>query len=304
MWLWLAILIVAYLLYKALQFAISDADFALSGKRLKPGYFKNKVVWITGASSGIGEALSYELSKCDAKLILSARSEDKLLALKKKLKTPEDVEVLLLDVSKPDGFSGAVARATSFFGRVDILINNAGISTRSYFREIKEHAGRAVMDVDFFGPVLLTQALLPAMVSNKFGHIVNISSMAGKVPAPVRSYYCAAKAALIALMNVLRLEMGEQHITVTNVCPGFVKTSVDVNALKHDGSKYNKPDPMISNGMSSRRCAELIAIATSNQMEEVWVAKQPYLLGFYLFQYLPSLYAVMAKRMALKTLEQ
>ncbi|KAL5474545.1 hypothetical protein EMCRGX_G026506 [Ephydatia muelleri] len=252
MWLWLAIPIVAYLLYRVFQFATANADNALCSKRLKAGYLHGKVVWITGASSGIGEALSYELSSLDVKLILSARSEDKLVALRDKLKTPENVRVLVIDMSKPETLVEAVAKATSFSGRVDILINNAGVTTRSSFRDIKEQVGRTVMEVDFFGPVLLTQALLPVMLSNGFGHIVNISSIAGKLPVQVRSYYCAAKTALIALMNVVRLEMGEQNIVVTNVCPGPVKTLVDVNAFNHDGSKYNKTDSMISNGMSSK----------------------------------------------------
>eukprot|EP00731_Ephydatia_muelleri_P021956 Em0014g547a len=167
---------VAYLLYRVFQFATANADNALCSKRLKAGYLHGKVVWITGASSGIGEALSYELSSLDVKLILSARSEDKLVALRDKLKTPENV--------------------------------------RSSFRDIKEQVGRTVMEVDFFGPVLLTQALLPVMLSNGFGHIVNISSIAGKLPVQVRSYYCAAKTALIALMNVVRLEVGCRGVMV------------------------------------------------------------------------------------------
>eukprot|EP00731_Ephydatia_muelleri_P022351 Em0014g942a len=214
MWLWLAIPIVAYLLYRVFQFATANADNALCSKRLKAGYLHGKVVWITGASSGIGEALSYELSSLDVKLILSARSEDKLVALRDKLKTPENVRVLVIDMSKPETLVEAVAKATSFSGRVDILINNAGVTTRSSFRDIKEQVGRTVMEVDFFGPVLLTQALLPVMLSNGFGHIVNISSIAGKLPVQVRSYYCAAKTALIALMNVVRLEVGCRGVMV------------------------------------------------------------------------------------------
>eukprot|EP00731_Ephydatia_muelleri_P000463 Em0001g463a len=296
MWLLLTLPIVAYLLYKVFLFANADADLALLSKRIKPSYFKGKVVWITGASSGIGEALSYELSKYDAKLILSARSEDKLVALRDKLKTPENVRILVIDMSKSETFAETVEKSTSLFGRVDMLVNNAGLFMISDFKEFKEKVGRVIMEVDFFGPVLLTQNLLPGMLSNGFGHIVNIASMGGKMPVEHISYYSAAKSALIALMNVLHLETGGQNIVVTNVCPGPVQTMVDVNALTSDGSKCSKKDPLVSAGMTATRCAELIAIAVSNQMEEVWIAKQPFLMAPYLFQHWPTLFRKMASR--------
>jgi NAD(P)-dependent dehydrogenase (short-subunit alcohol dehydrogenase family) len=290
-------LTVIFILFRLLKFITGDADFTLLGSSLKEGYFKGKVVWVTGASSGIGEGLCMALSKLGAKVILSARSKDKLMSVSRSLAHPDDSQVYVLDVSNRESVSKAPHEVKSLFGRVDILINNAGIALNANFINTSEDAARKVVEVDLLGTSFLTQGVLnEMMLPQGNGHIVNILSVSAKYGSPVRTFYSGAKFGLIGLMDSLRYEMLDKNISITNVCPGPVKTNVDISAVTGEGELFGKRDELIQSGMTVERCAELTLIATSNKLNEVWVAPQPYLLGTYLAQYAPSISRILIKR--------
>ena len=290
-------LLLAFVVYLLVQFIRADADLTLFRCSLKKDFFKDKVVWVTGASSGIGEELCHQLSSKGAKLILSARSVDKLNSVIKSLTRPEDAQVYQLDISHREAVRKAPEEVKSLFGRVDILINNAGISMRSIFLDMAEDAARKLVEVDLLGTSFLTKGVIKTfMLEQGGGHVVNVSSISGKFGPPTRSYYSASKFGLIGLMDSVRLELINKNIHVTNVCPGPVKTPVAENALDSRGGLHGKTDPMIENGMKVERCVELILIAVSNGLDEVWISRHPHLLVTYFAQYCPSICHFILKR--------
>lgn len=206
-------------------------------------FFTDKVVWITGASSGIGEGLAYALAKENAKLILSARRVDELERVKAKcieLGAATIPYVLPLDVSDLDSLPEKARIARVAFGRLDILVNNAGIGMRGYVVDTDIAVQQRVMQVNYFGTIALTKAVLPYMIQQGGGHIVVVSSLAGKLPVPGRSAYCASKHALHGFFDALRGEVSAHGIKVTIVCPGFVRTGISENSLLADGSPRGK----------------------------------------------------------------
>lgn len=224
-------------------------------------HFKDKVVWITGASSGIGEALAYHFAQQQARLVLSARRQNELERVKAKCSSAADVLVLPLDLSQSDTFNEKVATVVQKFGQIDYLINNGGISQRSLIKDTLADVDRKIMEVNYFGNILLTKAVLPQMVTQKQGHISIISSVAGKLPAPLRSTYSASKSAVISFFETVRSEYFDNGVKVLVVCPGYIQTNVSVNALTGDGSAQNTMDTTTGNGITADRCAALIAKA-------------------------------------------
>ncbi len=201
-------------------------------------YFHQKVVWITGASSGIGEALALELAQSGASLVLSARRIEELERVKQSTQLPpERVMVLPMDVTHFELATEKAAEIVARFGRIDVMVHNAGVSQRSFVRDTPLDVYQRIMDVDFFSTVALTKAVLPYMNSQKSGQFIVISSVAGKVGTPMRSGYNAAKHALHGFYDSLRAEVFEDNIRVTVVCPGYIKTNVSVNALDSQGRK-------------------------------------------------------------------
>ena len=297
----LVTVVVIYLVYKVLRFATADADLNLLSHSLKPHFFKGKVIWVTGSSSGIGEELCRQLSKLGAKLILSARSEEKLKSVLQSLAHPEESRVLVLDLADRESVNNATDKAKGLFGRINILVNNGGIASRTNFMNFVDDAARQIIEINFLGTVSLTRDVLQVMLQQKEGCIVNISSIAGICSGPTRHYYAASKSGLNILMDSLRLELHGNNIHFINVCPGPVKTNVAINALTSDGTKFGKTDAMIGNGMKVQRCVELTLIATSNKIREVWICHQPFLVFAYLAQYMPSLYYFLIRRNVEKT---
>ncbi|MDX5478155.1 MAG: SDR family NAD(P)-dependent oxidoreductase, partial [Cyclobacteriaceae bacterium] len=192
---------------------------------------KHQVVWITGASSGIGLALVDKYLQEGHKTIISSRSEEILLELKNNSERPEDVYVLPFDLSKQDEFEKLCEKAVQAFGKVDLLINNGGISQRSLAIETKLDVDKKLMEVNFFGTVALSKALLPYFIANGKGHFAIVSSLVGKFGTPYRSAYAASKHALHGFFESLRAELYQNHISVTLICPGFIRTNVSINAL-------------------------------------------------------------------------
>lgn len=213
-------------------------------------FFQDKVVWITGASSGMGEGLAYALAQQNAKLILSARRVKELERVKQNCESDlSRVAVLPLDVSELDALPEKAKEAHAFFGHIDILINNAGIGMRGYVLDTDIAVQQRVMQVNYFGQIALTKAVLPYMIEQHGGHVVVVSSLTGKLPVPGRSAYCASKHALHGFFDALRGEVFQYGIKVTLVCPGFVQTHISENALLPDGSRRGAVHRMEFDGL-------------------------------------------------------
>jgi dehydrogenase/reductase SDR family protein 7 len=230
-----------------------------------------KIIWITGASSGIGEALAYELSKNGNRLVLSARREDALERVKSNCSVPENVAVLPLDLSHFNSLPDITEKAIAKFGKIDVLINNGGISQRSLIAETKFEVFKKMIDVNYLGTVRLTNSLLPHFIKNKQGQFVTITSLMGKFGSPYRSGYCGAKHALHGFFDVLRMEHEKDAIDVTLICPGFIQTDVAKNALTADGSAQEKQDEATANGLPVTTCAKKIIRAIEKKKFEVYI---------------------------------
>ncbi|XP_078673165.1 dehydrogenase/reductase SDR family member 7-like isoform X1 [Branchiostoma floridae x Branchiostoma belcheri] len=273
-----------------------------------------QVVWITGASSGIGEALAVELGRLGARLVLSARREGELRRVKQRCVetgkvTDNDVLVVPLDSVAYDTHAGCVEHVLAHFGRVDILVNNSGRTQRSVFWETSLDGDRSLLDLDVVGQVSLTKAVLPHMMERGEGQIVVVSSLAGLLPAPRQSAYSGSKFALHGMFGALRAELHAFDINVLIVCPGPVESNITQNAMVGEPSKSlnlePKLDPVHADDMSAARCARLFTVGMANRLEEIWIAKNPPLNHVYMYTYLPfmrnRLLKTFAKRVMKKT---
>ncbi|MCW9707056.1 SDR family oxidoreductase [Fodinibius salsisoli] len=251
--------------------------------------FHDKVAWITGASSGIGEALAYALHERGAKLILSARREQKLEEVKESCGgDPSAIHILPLDLTDTDSLDSKAQQALNQCGSVDYLFNNGGISQRSLAIDTEMEVIRKVMEVNFFGAVALTKALLPSMIKHKSGHIVVTSSVMGKFGTRLRSSYASSKHALHGYFDCLRQEVQEHNINVSLVCPGFIKTDVTKNALEGDGSKHNKMGQGQQHGMPPDAFAEKLLPKIEKKKNEIYIGGKE-IAGIYLKRWAPNL---------------
>ena len=237
--------------------------------------FQNKVVWITGASSGIGEALSKTFAKEGSKLILSSRRREELERVKSSLKLLDaNVFILPLDLADTSKIDELTKQVIDKFGRIDILINNGGISQRSMAKDTSIAVDRKVMEVNFFGTVAITKSVLPYMLQQKSGHIVTISSIVGKFGFHLRSAYSASKHALHGFFDSLRIEIYKDNVNVMLVCPGKIRTNISVNAITGDGSKHSKMDESTDNGLSAEACAQQILNGIKKNKEELYIGSE------------------------------
>ena len=261
-------------------------------------YFLNKVVWITGASSGIGEAVAYSLAAQGARLILTSSSEEKLLRVADRCREhPCKVHILCCDLSLTPQLPDLVERAWRIYGCVDILFNNAGISQRGSVIDTRMEVLRKVMELDFFAPVELTRAILPLMIRSGGGQLVTTTSIAGRFGFPLRGGYSAAKHALYGFFETVEAEYHGQGIRVTMVCPGRVNTAISMNALESDGSRHGLMDPGQAQGISSEKAARIILRAVSRRKREVLVGGRE-LLMVPLKRLCPSLCARLARKVS------
>ena len=234
--------------------------------------FNNKTVWITGASSGIGKALAVAFSEAGASIVLSGRRVEALNDVSNELQTPSFV--LPFEVTDYEKLGEIVKEAWDWNGRVDILVNNAGVSQRSLAINTDPQVYTEMINIDLIAPIWLTQLQLKRMSEAGGGHIVAISSVAGRIGPPLRTAYAAAKHGLIGYMDALRTEVSTRHnIHVTNVLPGSVATNVSRNAMTSDGSKRGKSDTNIDGGDDPADCASAILEAVSNNQPELIFAK-------------------------------
>ena len=233
----------------------------------------DKVIWITGASSGIGKALAQTAAQQNTKLILSGRRIDALEALATELSV--DCLVLPFEVTDYDALESKVDEAWAWQGRVDILVNNAGISQRCLAIDAKPEVYTELINIDLIAPIWLTQLQLKRMAEAGGAHIVAISSVAGRIGPPLRTAYSAAKFGLIGYMDALRAEVDQVHnIKVTNILPGSVATDVARNALTGNGSKRGISDAVIDAGDDPMDCAKSIWEAVNADKPEYIYAKE------------------------------
>ncbi|MFN3998168.1 SDR family oxidoreductase [Algoriphagus sp.] len=253
------------------------------------------VIWITGASSGIGEATAKKFSKEGFQVIISARNEGELNRVKLECSNPSEVRVLPLDLVEINTFKENVNQAISFFGKVDIVLHNGGISQRSLIKETGLEVDRKLMEVNFFGTVALTKAILPHFISQKSGQYAIVSSLVGKFGSPYRSSYAASKHALHGFFDTLRAEHFQDNIAVTMICPGFIRTNVSINAITADGSTLGKMDEAQEKGMSPENCAAEIFSAVTRKKEEVYIGGKE-TFSVHLKRFLPSIFSKVIKK--------
>ncbi|SEW25967.1 SDR family oxidoreductase [Chitinophaga arvensicola] len=259
-------------------------------------HFTDKVILITGASSGIGHELALLLAKEKARLILAARNQAALEAVRNecRLYTPH-CEILLMDVTDENQVQQGAQHAISFFGKIDILVNNAGVTQRSKLIDTSVAAVRQLMEVNFFGAVMLTQALLPHFKQQGGGQIIVISSMAGLMGYPWRSGYNASKHALQGYFETLQTEQPIPRLYTTLICPGRIHTPITYSAITADGSPYGKMDPHQEKGLSVAFCARRILTAMRKRKKVVLIAREEKILLWFK-RYFPPLFYVIARK--------
>lgn len=255
--------------------------------------FHNKVVWITGASSGIGEALAYAFAAEGALLVLSARREEELQRV---AKACGNAYVLPFDMLSLAEHPDRVNDVIKTYGRIDYLVLNAGVSQRSFVKDTEFDVYRRLFEVNFFSIVSLTQAVLPIFTAQKSGVFVPIASVAGRISTPRRAAYGATKHALIGFFDSVRAEVFADGIRVTTILPGYIKTNISLHAMNEKGEAYGKMDPNQAKGLDPNFTAEKILQAILAGKNEFFVGG--FLEGFGLFvkRFFPSIMPFMLRK--------
>jgi len=260
--------------------------------------FSDQIIWITGASSGIGKALAIELSNQNVKLILSSRKKRDLELVKQQCKHPELVKIITLDLEDYTNLQPIANKAIAAFGKIDVLVNNGGISQRSFLKDTDVAVDKRIMDINYLGTVALTKSILSHFIKNKNGHFVVTTSIVGKIGTPLRSSYAASKHALHGFFDSLRAEHYQDQIAVTLVCPGFVNTNVSRNALTGDGTPQQKLDVATENGIQPEHFAKLMVRAMKKKKEEVYIAGAKEKLGVYAKRFYPKLLSILIRKLS------
>src|SRR5690606_28126386 len=234
-------------------------------------HFRGKIAFITGASSGIGAALAITLSKMGASLIISARNIENLGKVKAKCLNPLQVTILTADMADTEDLRGLAEQAWRIFNGIDFVFLNAGFAVRDRIENTDFELIKKVMDINFFGAVVLTKTLLPLMKSRGGGCFVVTSSLSGKYGIPQLGAYAASKHALHGFFESLRSEMDTKDIRITIVIPGLVNTDISVNAFRGDGTEYSKMEESIASGISAETCAEGIIQAVAAGKNEALI---------------------------------
>lgn len=294
-----ALLCVAlYSVIQLVRFIFADADLTLLWACIlgsKPETkLRGLVVWVTGASSGIGEELAYQLASSGSRLILSARRIEELNRVKQRCiegssLQDKDILVLPLDLLERASHEEISQAAIQHFGNIDILINNGGRTQRSLCMETSVEVYKVLMELNFLGTVSLTKQVLPHMTQRGTGAIVTISSVVGIAGAPLVTGYAASKHALQGFFNSLRIELTDYpEILISTVCPGPVQSEIVKNAFTEELGRPVAIAGDQQHKMATSRCVHLILIGIANGVKEMWIAQQPFLLFNYVWQYTPT----------------
>jgi len=265
--------------------------------------FDGQVVWITGASSGIGEALAQAFAREGARLVLSSRRPEELERVRKTCMRPDEHVVVPLDLARSDTFAAAVADVLARCHRIDVLVNNGGVSQRARVMDATLEVERALMEVNYFGPVALTKRVLPTLLAQKSGQVVVISSVMGYLGTPGRSTYAAAKHALHGYFDSLRAEVWRDGVNVLLACPGYVRTAVSRNALDSHGAKHDQMDAKTERGISPEKCATAILRGAARRREEIYVGGKE-IVGIYLQRFFPRLLSRIVRKMKFSVSER
>ncbi|WCL48526.1 SDR family oxidoreductase [Leptospira sp. GIMC2001] len=258
--------------------------------------FKDKVVWITGASSGIGEALVFAFAEEGAKVILSSRKKEDLIRVQKESNLDDSRSLILpLDLEKNSSFDKEAATAIKKIGVIDIIIHNGGISQRSLVADTKLEVYRRLNEVNYMGAVSLTLSTLPHFLKQGHGLYVVVTSIVGKIGTPLRSGYSASKHALHGFFDSLRAECSDSGLSVLMVCPGFIKTKVSINALVGSGKNQGKMDDAQAKGMDPRECAKQILDGIRSKKEEIMVSGIREKAAVYAKRFFPGILSKMIK---------
>lgn len=265
--------------------------------------FKDQVVWITGASSGIGEALALEFAAEGAKLVLSSRTEADLILVKERCaaisEKADNYLVLPFDITDEASLNTHVANVKQWGGTIDMLINNAGISQRSSCANTLMGSYRTIFEVDVFGQIALSKAVLPVMIEQQSGHFAVTSSISGKIGVPFRTAYCAAKHAMMGFFDSLRTEVSHHGIKVTTITPGYIRTDISAHAISGDGSSYGREDVEIRDGMDVNECAKVIMRGFHKGKPEIPVGRGFEMNALWMKRYFPkTLFKLAAKQYA------
>ncbi|WP_343987341.1 SDR family oxidoreductase [Kangiella japonica] len=256
---------------------------------------KDKTVWITGASSGIGEALAYELARRGAKLVLSARRTEELERVKSACVNSHEHKIIALDLAESSGFDALVETVWQDSSGVDVLINNAGLSQRALVMDTSIEVHRRIMEVNYFGTVALTQAILPHFLMQKSGGVITVSSLVGKFTTPLRSAYSASKHAITAYMDSLRAELHDSGLQFTTIYPGFIRTNLTYKALLGDGAEQNSMDRAQEEGMPPEECAKKIINAYQKGKAEAYIGGKE-TRAVLLKRFFPSIFAKVVRK--------
>ncbi|XP_074648218.1 dehydrogenase/reductase SDR family member 7B-like [Tubulanus polymorphus] len=251
-----------------------------------------KLVFITGASSGVGKACAFLFHKLGAKVVLAARNIDALMSVKTDLMKKNDMNepiVVQLDLCDIEQITEVVKKVEDEHGPIDVLVNNAGMSYRGEIIDTDITVHQKLMHVNYFGHVVLTKAVLPAMIKQKSGHIVAVSSVQGKLSIPFRSAYSASKHATQAFFDCLRAEVAHHNIQVSVVSPGYIKTNLSLNAMTGDGSSYAIEDATTASGMEPSVVAESIVDAIERSKYDLILAPIHHRLVVYFRSLFPAL---------------
>ena len=258
--------------------------------------FEGKVAWITGASSGIGECLVYSFVRRGATVIASSNEPIELERVRKNCGDfAENVVCIPFDLSDTSGIDKIVKEQIEKTGRIDYLLNIGGISQRATIEETPMWLDRKIMEINYFGTIALTKAVLPFMIKQRSGHILATSSISGRFGFPLRSAYSASKQALHGFFETLFIENKKYNIRSSVIIPGRVRTKISFRALDAEGKENGKMDAGLSKGIAPEKAAEIIIRGIIRNKREILVGSTE-LTMLFIRRYFPRLFFRLADK--------
>ncbi|CAG7826952.1 unnamed protein product [Allacma fusca] len=305
----LGLIVLLFSIIFVVTLVVADCDIvtflcSIFGKQ--PSEYKGKVVWITGASSGIGEGIAKQLAKAGARLILSARRQEELERVKRECLngsslTEKDILVLSVDLTNLESHEPALKNILKHFGKLDVLLSNAGQSQQDEFVNLDMLIDKHIFDINVFSVVNMNRVVVNYFLKNGGGQVAVVSSLNGRIAVPLGSAYAASKHAIHGYFNTLRIETCGYNVSVTLVCPGLVDTPIFTKAVTKEPEKANNiTKPLGLPIMSVERCAYLTLISMANRLNESWISKLPTIPMAYLENYCPIIYHIIYKRVGWK----